>query len=42
MEPTGFVYRMFDATAGRIYFRRWLEQSLDALSRQVDQVPPTT
>lgn len=35
MDPTNLRYRMFDATAGRIYFRRWLEQSLDALGRKV-------
>ncbi|HEY1597832.1 MAG TPA: SRPBCC family protein [Thermoleophilaceae bacterium] len=35
MEPEGLVYRMFDATAGRMYFRRWLDQSLDALARTV-------
>jgi uncharacterized protein YndB with AHSA1/START domain len=34
MEPTGLVYRMFDATAGRMYFRRWLAQSLDALAEK--------
>jgi uncharacterized protein YndB with AHSA1/START domain len=40
MEPTGLVYRVFDATAGRMYFRRWLDQSLDALSAKVGG-PPT-
>jgi uncharacterized protein YndB with AHSA1/START domain len=35
MEPAGFGYRVFDATAGRIFFRRWLEQSLEALAREV-------
>jgi uncharacterized protein YndB with AHSA1/START domain len=35
MEPTNMRYRAFDATMGRIYFRRWLEQSLDALGRKV-------
>jgi uncharacterized protein YndB with AHSA1/START domain len=39
MDPTGLVYRVFDATAGRMYFRRWVEQSLEALSRQVGQPP---
>ncbi|HEX6459779.1 MAG TPA: SRPBCC family protein [Thermoleophilaceae bacterium] len=32
MEPNGLVYRMFDATAGRAYFRRWIEESLKALA----------
>ena len=40
MEPTGLIYRMFDATAGRMYFRRWLDQSLDALSAKVGEPPP--
>jgi len=39
MEPTGLVYRVFDATAGRMYFRRWLDQSLDALSAKVGEPP---
>jgi uncharacterized protein YndB with AHSA1/START domain len=37
MEPNGLVYRAFNATAGRIYFRRWLEQSLEALARKVSE-----
>jgi uncharacterized protein YndB with AHSA1/START domain len=32
MVPTGLLYRMFDVTAGRMYFRRWLAQSVDALA----------
>ena len=31
MDPIGLGYRIFDATVGRAYFRRWLEQSLAAL-----------
>ena len=31
MEPHGLAYRVFDATAGRIYFRSWLAESLKAL-----------
>ena len=31
MDPTSLTYRLFDATAGRIYFRRWLDESLEAL-----------
>src|SRR5256885_3267709 len=32
MEPSGLMYRAFDATVGRMDFRRWLEQSLEALA----------
>jgi hypothetical protein len=31
MDPIGLGNRIFDATLGRPYFRRWLEQSLAAL-----------
>ena len=31
MEPRTAGNRVFDAVIGRMYFRRWLEQSLDAL-----------
>lgn len=31
MDPVGFGNRVFDATLGKAYFRRWLEQSLAAL-----------
>ena len=31
MDPIGLGNRIFDATLGRAYFRRWLEQSLAAL-----------
>jgi hypothetical protein len=31
MQPRTTGTRMFDAVLGRMYFRRWLEQSLDAL-----------
>jgi hypothetical protein len=33
MEPLNARMRVFDAIAGRRYFRRWLEQSLDAMQR---------
>lgn len=39
MEPNRLVYRVFDATAGRIYFRRWVEESLDALARKASEPP---
>jgi hypothetical protein len=31
MEPTGASNRVFDGVFGKVYFRRWLSQSLDAL-----------
>ncbi len=31
MDPVGVGNRIFDATVGKLYFRRWLEQSLAAL-----------
>jgi hypothetical protein len=33
MEPQHFGHRVFDAVAGKRYFRRWLEKSLDAMER---------
>jgi hypothetical protein len=33
MDPIGISRRIFDATLGRLYFSRWLEQSLEALER---------
>jgi carbon monoxide dehydrogenase subunit G len=32
MEPTSISYRVMDATVGRTYFRRWLEDSFEALA----------
>jgi Polyketide cyclase / dehydrase and lipid transport len=31
MDPIGVSYRIFDATMGRLYFRRWLGQALASL-----------
>lgn len=31
MDPVGTGNRIFDAAVGKLYFRRWLEQSLGAL-----------
>jgi uncharacterized protein YndB with AHSA1/START domain len=39
MEPTTLAYRVFDATAGRVYFRRWIEQSLEALASKASELP---
>ena len=33
MDPVTTRMRVFDAVAGQRYFRRWLEQSLDAMQR---------
>ena len=33
MDPQTFRYRVFDAFAGRRFFRNWLEESLDAMRR---------
>jgi uncharacterized protein YndB with AHSA1/START domain len=33
MEPRSAGTRVFDAVIGRMYFRRWLDQSLEALRR---------
>jgi uncharacterized protein YndB with AHSA1/START domain len=37
MDPNGLAYRVFDATAGRIYFRRWLAASLDAMAEAAEK-----
>jgi hypothetical protein len=34
MEPLGVGLRVFDAALGRVYMRRWLSESLEALARQ--------
>ncbi|HZO58933.1 MAG TPA: SRPBCC family protein [Solirubrobacterales bacterium] len=39
MEPRTTSMRMFDAAIGRMYFRRWLEQSLDALRGAANRTP---
>jgi hypothetical protein len=36
MQPEALSYRIFDETAGRLVFRRWAEQSLEALRRTAD------
>ena len=33
MDPQNTKMRIFDVVAGKRYFRRWLEQSLDAMER---------
>jgi len=36
MDPTGLGRRAFDAAVGTAYFRRWLQQSIDALKAAVE------
>ena len=31
MDPIGVKYKLFDGAFGKLYFRRWLSQSLEAL-----------
>ena len=40
MQPKKVGYRVFDAVAGRRYFTRWLDQSLDALRRVTGRPTP--
>lgn len=40
MDPIGAKYRVFDATLGKLYFRRWLSQSLEALEQVVAEPDP--
>jgi Polyketide cyclase / dehydrase and lipid transport len=40
MEPASLSYRVVDATFGRTYFRRWLEDSFEALSQAVREPHP--
>ena len=42
MDPRGATSRIFDAAVGRLYFRRWLDQSLAALEEVVAQPETTT
>jgi hypothetical protein len=37
MDPVSTRMRVFDAVAGKRYFRRWLEQSIDAMRRVASQ-----
>ena len=42
MDPTTVGNRVFAATAGRLYFRRWLEQSLEALEDAAERERPAS
>ena len=37
MDPLGFGNAIFDAAFGKLYFRRWLSQSLEALEEVATQ-----
>jgi hypothetical protein len=39
MDPLTLPTRAFDAVAGRIYFRRWVESSLDGLRGATSSAP---
>jgi Polyketide cyclase / dehydrase and lipid transport len=39
MDPQNMPNRVFDAVAGKRYFRRWLEQSLEGLTAAAARVP---
>ena len=41
MDPLTTRLRVFDAVAGRRFFRRWLEQSLEAMERAARQTAQT-
>jgi uncharacterized protein YndB with AHSA1/START domain len=40
MQPIGVGNRLFEATFGKVYFRRWLEQSLAALEEVAARSQP--
>jgi uncharacterized protein YndB with AHSA1/START domain len=39
MDPSGVGNRVFDAAFGRIFFRRWLDQSLEAIEAVAAKQP---
>lgn len=39
MNPVGLGNRLFDATLGKSYFRRWLEQSIASLEQAAASSP---
>jgi len=41
MEPAGIGNRVFDTTLGKLYFRRWLQQSLAALEQAAQPAQPS-
>ena len=41
MQPIRLVDKIADATIARLYFRRWLSQSLEALERAAEPAQPS-
>jgi uncharacterized protein YndB with AHSA1/START domain len=39
MQPKSTGDKVFDAVLGRVYFRRWLDESLDALRQRLARSP---
>jgi hypothetical protein len=42
MEPEALQYRVFDRLAGKRFYGRWLEQSVDALREHAERAPTAT
>ncbi len=42
MEPEALQHRVFDRLAGKRYYGRWLEQSVDALRQTAERTPAAT
>ena len=42
MEPKGLGLKLFDGTFGRIYFRRWMEQSVEGLREAAAEREPAS
>ena len=40
MDPIGVKYKIFDGAVGKLYFRRWLSQSIDALKECAAEEEP--
>jgi ribosome-associated toxin RatA of RatAB toxin-antitoxin module len=40
IDPANVRYRIFDVAFGKLYFRRWLSQSLDALQKAASEAQP--
>jgi uncharacterized protein YndB with AHSA1/START domain len=41
MDPKGLGLRLFDGAFGRIYFRRWMEQSVEGLKQAAAEGEPS-
>jgi uncharacterized protein YndB with AHSA1/START domain len=42
MDPSGAANQIFDGVFGKVYFRRWLSQSLDALQAAAKKRQPAS